>query len=152
MTLLDLGEGVLRLFGVLYALGALWLLNQMRTYHFMDKALDKISGLADELDPSRPPRTPVDLGRNLWTMAGGVLLLAAGVTMALGLRVSVVALAALTLHQMIYFIRQRRRELAATSAEDAEDARPAQSTRNGFFSGLAMLVLAAWLERSGALS
>lgn len=151
MTVLDLGEGVLRLFGVLYAVGAVVLLRQLRTYHLLDKAIDKIGSLADELE-GRPPRTAVDLGRNFWMAAGGLLLFVAGVAMALGLRVSVIALGVLALHQLAYFVRQRRRELAAATPEDAKEARPTQSTRNGFLTGLVMLVLAAWLERNGVLS
>ena len=37
-------------------------------------------------------------------------------------------------------------------AEAALDARPTQATRNGFYTCLALLVLAAWLEWKGALA
>jgi hypothetical protein len=53
---------------------------------------------------------------------------------------------------MLYFVRQRRRELAAGSDADAADeARPARSTINAFFFSLVMAVLAAWLGRSHML-
>lgn len=154
MTLLDLGEGVLRVFGVLYAVGAVLFLRQLRTYHMIDRAIDQIERLGDELaEPGSPrPRTPADVARNYWLASGAVLLFAAGVTMTLGLRLSVVALGLMALHQLAYFVRQRRRELRAATPEEAEEERPTQQTRNGFLSGLAMFVLAGWLERSGVLS
>jgi hypothetical protein len=148
-----MGEGVLRLFGVLYAVGAVFLLRQLRTMHMLDRAIHQIEGMADdEAGASQPRRAPVDLARNYWLASGGVLLFAAGLTMTFGLRISVIALGIVALHQMAYFVRQRRRELAAATPEEAEDERPTTQTRNGFFSGLAMFVLAAWLERSGVLS
>ena len=156
MTLLDLGEGVLRVFGCFYVVGALVLANQLRMNLFLDKALDQLNRMSAELaaesgEPSPAP-TANDGGRTLWMIAGAVLTFAAGVTMALGLRVAVIALGLLVLHQLAYFVRQRRRELRAANAEEAEDARPTQATRNGFMGCLVLFVLAAWLERSGVLS
>jgi hypothetical protein len=155
LTLVDLGEGVLRLFGVFYAIGAVVLLRQLRTWNFMDKALDQLQRTAAELSEAagQAPAhaVPVDLQRNLWMAGGGALLFVAGVTMALGLRLAVIALGVLSLHQLLYFARQRRRERAAATAEEAEDARVAPATRHGFLWGLAMFVLAGWLERVGAL-
>jgi hypothetical protein len=156
MTLLDLGEGVLRVFGAIYAVGAVFLLYQLRMHVFMDRTLDALDRMAAEFsagtDGAGPPAAPNDGGRTWWLIAGGVLLLAAGVTMALGLRLAVLALGALTLHQIAYFVRQRRRELAAATPAGALEARPTQATRNGFLFGLVLLVLAGWLERSGVLS
>ena len=156
MNLLDLGEGVLRLFGCLYAVAAVFLLNMLRTHVFMDRAIDTLDRITTELAAAAgetpKPSAPNDGGRTWWMVAGGVLLLAAGAVMALGLRVSVIALGLLVLHQLAYFVRQRRRELAAATPEDALDARPTQATRNGFFFCLILFVLAAWLERSGVLS
>jgi hypothetical protein len=156
MTLVDLAEGVLRVFGAIYAAAAVFMLWQLRTSAFMDKAiidLERIAAdLAREAGESAPRPTPVDTGRTAWLAAGGVLLFAAGVTMALGLRLSVVALGLLALHQLAYFVRQRRRELAAATAEEAEDERPTQATRNGFVFGLLFFVVAGWLESQGALS
>jgi Flp pilus assembly protein TadB len=156
VTGLDLGEGVLRLFGALYVVGAVFLLNQLRMNVFIDRALDTLDRMTAELaaDAGEPPKpsTPNDAGRTWWMVAGGVLLLVAGVTMLLGLRVSVIALGVLVLHQLAYFVRQRRLELAAATPEDALDARPTQATRNGFFFCLILFVIAAWLERSGVLS
>jgi uncharacterized membrane protein YphA (DoxX/SURF4 family) len=156
MTALYLGEVVLRLFGVIYAVAAVFLLNQLRTHVFMDRAISELDRMSEELaaESGAPAgaSTPNDSGRTWWMVAGGVLLLAAGVAMALGLRVSVIALGALVVQQLAYFVRQRRRELAARSDEEAEDERPAQSTRNGFLFCLVLFVLAAWLERSGVLT
>lgn len=153
MTLLDAAEGVLRVFGALYVVGAVFLFRQLRADAFMDRAIEQLEAMAADFEERpAPPRPPEDPGRTAWMAAGGVLLIVAGVTMTLGLRVSVVALAVLTLHQMAYFVRQRRRELRAASAEEAEEARPTPEARNGFISGLIMLVLAAGLERAGALS
>lgn len=156
MTFLDLGEGVLRGFGALYIVGAVFLLNQLRRHLFMDKAIDQLDRMAAEIaagagEPA-PPQSANDGGRTHWMIAGGVLLLAAGMTMVLGLRVSVLALGVLALHQLLYFVRQRRRELAAATPDEAQEARPTPATRNGFLTGLVLFVLAGWLERSGALS
>ncbi|MDX2233178.1 MAG: hypothetical protein NW200_01655 [Hyphomonadaceae bacterium] len=156
MTLLDLGEGVLRLFGAFYVVGAVFLANQLRMALFMDRAIDTLDRLASEIaaDAGQPlrPTTPNDSGRTWWWAVGGVILFGAGVTMALGLRLAVPALALLVLHQLAYFVRQRRRELAAATPDAAEDARPTQATRNSFFVCLVLTVLAAWLERNGVLS
>lgn len=156
MTLVDLGEGVLRVFGAIYAVATVFLLRHLRTSAFMDKAVDEIeriaADLAREAGESAPPPAPADTGRTTWLAVGGVLLFAAGVTMAFGLRLSVVALGLLALHQLAYFVRQRRRELAAATPQEAEDERPTQATRNGFVFGLLFFVLAGWLESRGALS
>jgi hypothetical protein len=52
---------------------------------------------------------------------------------------------------MLYFIRQRRRELRA-SVEDAPGERPSRQTINAFFFSLIVAVLAGWLYWRGALS
>lgn len=150
MTVLDVAEGVLRVFGVLYVGGALFMLNSLRMDLFLDKALTEIEKIAAELE-GKPQRAPEDTGRTWWLVAGAALTLVAGIAMALGLRLSVALLALLLIQQIAYFTRQRAREMAATTAEDALDARPNQATRNGFFACGAHTILAAWLDWRGAL-
>lgn len=147
--MIELGEGVLRIFGVVHAVGAIVLLYQLRRWRPLEEGIAQLERMAQ--DAGAGPRAPIDLGRTVWMASGGVLLFIAGVTMALGLRVSVIALGLLSAHQLLYFARQRKRELAATTPEDAEEARPTQATRNGFYGSLALLVTAALLERAGAL-
>jgi hypothetical protein len=60
-------------------------------------------------------------------------------------------LSLIIVHQLLYFVRQRRRELAAASPEQALEARPDNATINGFFAALVMAVMAAWLYHQGAL-
>ena len=60
-------------------------------------------------------------------------------------------LAAIIIHQLMYFIRQHRRERAAVSAEAKHEARVNRRTINGFYSALIMAVLAAWLYHQDAL-
>ncbi len=150
MTMLDLAEGVLRVFGVLYVGGALFMLNSQRTDLFLDKALTQLEKMTAELE-GKPPRAPEDTGRTWWLIAGAVLTLAAGIAMALGLRLAVAMLALLLIQQIAYFARQRAREMAAATEEDALDARPNQATRNGFYSCCAHTILAGWLDWRGAL-
>lgn len=150
MTLVDVGEGVLRAFGILYVVGAGFTLWALRLDFFLDKALAQLELALAGGDGEPPP--PSDPGRKWWLAAGGVLTFAAGATMALGLRLAVPALVLLMLHQIAYLLRQRRLELKASTPAAAEDARPTQATRNGFYSCVAQTILAAWLGWAGALS
>ncbi len=54
-------------------------------------------------------------------------------------------------HQLLYFIRQRRRELSATVL-NADGECPSRETINAFFFSLIMAVLAGWLYWRGALA
>lgn len=119
----------------------------------MDQLLDMMDALdADAKGQTQPAPRVTDMGRNWWLLSGAVLLVIAGAVMALAHRAAVPLLAAIILHQMFYFVRQRRRELDAPNAEQAEEARPQQSTINAFFTALGVTVLAAWLFAQGALS
>jgi hypothetical protein len=151
MTLLDLAEGVLRVFGVLYVAGGVFMLNKLRMDLALDRALTEIERMSAAFE-GKPQRPAEDTGRTWWLIAGAALTLAAGVAMALGLRLSVPLLALLLLQQILYFVRQRGRERAATTPEDAAEARPTQATRNGFYSCCAHTILAAWLDWRGALA
>lgn len=142
---------LLRLFGVLYLLGGLWGARLFWFWARLGPQLNQLSQMAEEApDRDAPPIEP-DNARNWWLFAGALLMAAAGAAMSLAHALAVPLLAAVIVHQLLYFIRQRRRELAASSAVEAAEARPARATINGFFSGLVMAVLAAWLYSVGAL-
>ncbi|MGE0596918.1 MAG: hypothetical protein AB7P07_11150 [Hyphomonadaceae bacterium] len=145
---------VLRFFGALYLVGGLWGARQFWFWARMGPSLNELSRIADGLgEPGATPQKPIepDNARNWWLLLGALLTAASGAAMLLAHALSVPLLSAVIVHQLFYFIRQRRRELAAATAEDAEEARPAPATVNGFFSGLVMAVLAAWLYSAGAL-
>lgn len=158
---MSLPEGlawVLRAFGALYVVGAVFLFRLLRFDSFLDKALREIEEVSDavareagEPAPARP-RVPEDRARNVWLAAGGALTLAAGVAMLLASRFAVPLLALLVVQQLFYFMRQRRRELRAATPEEALDARPTAQTRSGFYYSLVLTVLAAWLGWQGALT
>lgn len=158
---MSLAEGlvwVLRAFGVLYVLGAVFLVRQLRMDAFLDRAISQIETMTDEIGadlerkaPTRSTLPPDDPGRRAWLMSGAVLLFIAGVAMAIGHRLAVPLMVLLIVQQLAYFMRQRRRELRAATPEEAADARPAQSTRNGLYWCLVLTVFAAWLGWQGAL-
>lgn len=152
MTGSDIGVWVLRGFGALWVLGALFGLRQAWFGSKIDKAIEKLEQMAAEFGEAPPAREPEDRGREAWMIAGLVLLFAAGVAMALAHRLAVPLLAALIVQQLGYFIRQRRRELKAETAEEAAQARPERTTVNGFFTSLIMATLAAWLFHEGKLA
>lgn len=149
---------VLRAFGALYVLGGLFLARQMwfwaRIGPSMNKLARTLSDFQAELEPEKPRPAPAlteDVGRSWWLFAGAILTAVSGVAMLIGHRAAVPLLALLVVQQMLYFIRQRRAELRASSRADAEEARPTQATINGFVTALLLAVLAAWLGWQGAL-
>jgi hypothetical protein len=132
-----------RIVGALWVIGGVFLARQLLALGKIERALDQIGGDPDQKD---------DRGRDRWMLAGGALTALAGAAMLVGSWLSIPALCCVIAHQMLYFVRQRRRELAAGSDADAADeARPARSTINAFFFSLVMAVLAAWLGRSHML-
>lgn len=157
MTLAEGLVWVLRAFGVMYIVGAVFVVRQLRMDSVLDRALSEIETITDRMatDAGEPPpvRTaiPEDRGRRAWLLAGAVCLFVAGCAMALGHRLAVPLLVVLVVQQLAYFMRQRSLELAAKTLEEAEDARPAQATRNGLYWCLAITVLAAWLGWQGVL-
>ena len=152
MTFADIAVWILRAFGVLWTVGALALLRQLYFNSKLDpmiEALDRMS--AESGGEERAPPEPDDKGREHWMLAGALLTLAAGVAMIIAHRVAVAILAALIIQQVLYFIRQRRRELIARTPAQAEHERPTKETVNGFYTSLGMAALAAWLYGAGAL-
>lgn len=158
---MSLPEGlvwVLRVFGVMYVVGAIFLFRMLRFDSFLDRATRQIQAMADDIardaGVEQRPRVdvPEDRGRVVWLAAGGVLTLASGVAMVLGSRWAVLLLVLLVLQQLLYFVRQRRRELAAATVEEALEARPTARTRSGFYYSLVLTVLAAWLAWQGVLT
>lgn len=140
MSVADGALIALRLVGALWLIGGIFLIRQLMTFGKIERALAQIGD-----DPNDDP------GRDRWMMAGGAATTLAGVTMLAGTRWALLAIALVVIHQLAYFIRQRRRELAAKSADDAEEARPARTTINAFFFSLVVAVLAGWLNYVGKL-
>ncbi len=148
---------MLRGFGLLYIVGGLFGVRQAWFWGRLEPQMDQLLDMMDQISadnegkPTPAPRV-TDNARNWWLLTGCVMLVITGVFMALAHRAAVILLALVVLHQMAYFIRQRRRELDAPNAEQAEEARPQQSTINGFFTALAVTVLAAGLYYRDALA
>lgn len=156
VTVEDVGLWTLRAIGALYLLGGLFGMRQAffwgKLEPQMDQLLDMLDGLdADRKGESAPPARVTDNNRNWWLFAGAVLLAVSGGAMLVGHRSAAALLALLVIQQMAYFIRQRRMELRAQTAEHAEEARPERSTVNAFFGSLAVALLAAWLFHRGVL-
>ncbi|MGE3301602.1 MAG: hypothetical protein AB7M12_00635 [Hyphomonadaceae bacterium] len=150
LTIVDLAAAALRLMGVLWVVGGLMLMRELRRNAQLDSIIETLDKLAE--DASRPNAPDwADAGRDRWLFAGGVLTIASGVAMALASRFAVPLLAGSIVHQLLYFVRQRRRELRAPTPEAAAAERPTAHTVNGFFMALAMAVLAAWLYHAGRL-
>jgi len=158
---MPLAEGlvwVLRVFGVMYVVGAVFIVRQLRMDAFLDRAIAQIETMTDEIAADLEQKAPTrsllpadDPGRRAWLMGGAALTFLAGVAMAIGHRVAVPLMALLVVQQLAYFIRQRRRELRAATPAEAAEARPTNATRNGLYWCLALTVLAAWLGGQGAL-
>lgn len=158
---MSLPEGlvwVLRVFGVMYVVGAVFMVRQLRMDAFLDRAIAQIETMTDQIAadleqkaPTRSALPPDDPGRRAWLMSGAVLLFVVGVAMAIGHRIAVPLMALLVVQQLAYFIRQRRRELRAATPAEAADARPANTTRNGLYWCLILTVFAAWLGWQGVL-
>jgi hypothetical protein len=141
----------LRIIGVLWIVGGGFLLHQLWLNSKLDPMIATLEQMAREMGaPPGKEEIDVDNGRERWMAAGAVVLMLAGVAMGLGHRAAVWLLAAVIVHQLLYFVRQRRRELRA-SAQDAFMERPSSQTINAFFFSLVMAVLAAWLYWRGAL-
>lgn len=151
MIITDLARFALQGFGVLYVVGAVFLLRQLWVNRRLDSMIDQLDRMSAALNPSKPPAAPEDKQRDVWMAAGGALTFAAGLAMAFASKWAFFLLVALAVQQLFYFARQRWMETRATTAEDAHDARPAQSTQNAFVFCLALLTLAGWLWAQGAL-
>jgi hypothetical protein len=158
VSLADLLVWVLRAFGALYLIGGLWMARQMWFWarlspdmRRLGQALESLSADMGGENAEVRELAETDRGQVWWLFVGALITAMAGAAMLLAHRSAVPLLAAIILHQMLYFVRQRRRELAAKTPEAAAEARPDPSTVNGFFSALVMAVLAAWLLHEGAL-
>jgi len=144
VSLADSLAWVLRVMGVLYLVGGLW--GARSAYLWA-----RIEAGVGALETRPASQSAFDPGRYWWVFAGALITAAAGAAMALAVRAALWLLALTVVHQLFYFLRQRRRERAAASRDIAADARPAPATIRGYFSSLVMLVLAAWLYAEGAL-
>jgi hypothetical protein len=147
---------LLRAGGALYLVGGVWMARQMWFWARLGPTMDAFYAAAESLQAEREGRAeaPIekdDTRRSWWLFAGAALTALAGLTMLLGHRLAPFLLALLIAQQLLYFIRQRRRELSATSEDIRAEERPNRATINGFYGALAMGVLAAWLEWQGAL-
>lgn len=157
----DIALWTLRGIGVLWVLGAVVMIRKVWMMDRLDAMMAQLETAVRDHDPepvdpapdgqSQDDRETVDRGRNAWMIAGGVVLGAAGAAMAAGHRLAVPLLALLIVHQLAYFIRQRRRELSRRTQAGREDAQPAASTVRAFFFSLGVAVLAAYLYNQGRL-
>jgi hypothetical protein len=156
-TIADGLEWVLRAFGALYLVGGLWMIRTTWFWARLSPDMQLLSRALSDFNvefgdqPAKSERRE-DLGRPWWLFAGACLTAASGAAMLLAHRAAVPLLALLIVHQLLYFIRQRRRELKARNAADAAEAQPSREAVNGFFSALLMGVLAAWLGAQGELA
>lgn len=156
MILVDVLTWVLRGFGLLYLIGGIVGARQFWFWAQITPSMNKLIRMTEEFSAETEGRAPNvvaedDRGRPWWLFTGAVLLAVTGAAMVLAHWLSVVLLSLIIVHQLFYFVRQRRRELAATSPEQALDARPTRATINGFFAVLVLAVMAAWLYHEGAL-
>lgn len=157
MSLADVLVWVLRIFGALYLLGGLYVARQMWFWGRIGPSMNKLAQVTEDFRAETEGRAPrhqqiEDTGRNWWIFSGALALAVAGASMIMAHRSAPWLLALVVVHQLFYFIRQRRRELAARTPEAAAEVRPQRSTINGFFAGLVMMVMAAWLGYAGALN
>lgn len=159
MTFADSLVWVLRAFGVLYLIGGVFAARQSWFWARLGPDMTKLARMMRDIgeEAGEPNEAAGDLiagadhGRPWWVFTGSLLLIAAGAAMALGHASSVLLLSLIIVHQMLYFIRQRRLELRASTPEAAAEARPERSTVSGFFWALIVAALAAWLRWQGAL-
>ena len=133
---MDGGDGALWFLpavGALGVLGGLFLIRQLLSVGKLERALDELAQVA---------AAGADRGRDAWMLAGAALV--AGTGWAL------LALCGVIVHQMLYFIRQRRRELVTATDDGAAEARPAP-TINAYFFSLVIAVLTAWMAAQGKM-
>lgn len=147
---------VLRLAGAAYLVGGVWMARQMWFWARISPTMDAFYAAAETLQAESEGRAeqPVekdDSGRSWWLFAGAVMTALAGLAMLLGHQLAPLMLSLLIAQQLLYFIRQRRRELTAITEEGRIEARPNSGTIQGFYGALVMAVLAAWLGWEGAL-
>lgn len=143
---------LLRLMGVLWAVGAVFLMRQLWFNAKLDPMIAALEKAAEELGAApEDAKIDVDNGRERWMAVGAVLTLACGVAMIVGHRLAVPLLCACILQQMAYFARQHRREQRAPDAMAALGERPSRQSINAFYTSLAIAVLAALLYARGML-
>jgi hypothetical protein len=143
---------LMRLLGALWLGGSLFLLRQLWFNAKLDPMIDALEKMAAEMGaPPDDAKIDVDNGRERWLAAGAVLTLATGAAMVVGSRFAAPLAAALIVQQLLYFVRQRRRELRALNAAAAAQERPSRAAVNGFYTTLLGAVLAAWLLWRGLL-
>ncbi|HWA21856.1 MAG TPA: hypothetical protein VG735_05615 [Caulobacterales bacterium] len=143
---------LLRIVGVLWIVGGGFLLHRLWLNSRLDPMIEKLDRMAREMGaPDSGKPLDIDNNRERWMAVGAIFLMLAGIAMGLGHRAAIPLLAAVIMHQLLYFIRQRRRELRV-SVEDAPGEQPSRQTINAFFFSLIVVVLAGWLYWRGALS
>lgn len=158
MSLADVLVWVLRLFGAAYVLFGLFAARQLWFWARISPDMRRLAQALEQFsaemgEPNKPAEDLAreDTGRPWWLFVGVCIVIAAGVAMVFAHRLAVPLLAVAVGHQMLYLVRQRRRELRAATPTEAADARPERSTINAFFILLIVTVLAAWLYYEGAL-
>ncbi len=140
---------VLRGFGALYLLGGVQGARDAWFWARRHATIDAMFAPARRAEDTALPRA--DTGRSWWLFTGAVLTAAAGLAMLAAHALAGPLLAAIVIHQLLYFMRQRRRELRAKSDAEASDARPAPDTVNGYFIVVCLALLTAWLYEARLL-
>lgn len=156
MIVTEILTWLLRLMGVGYLLGGAYMARQMWFWANITPSMNRLTQTLEEFNAETEGRAPRaepadDNARNWWLFTGAVITALAGAAMIFAHRLAVLLLAAIIVHQLLYFVRQQRRERAAISAEAKHEARVDRRTINGFYSALIMAVLAAWLYHQDAL-
>jgi hypothetical protein len=150
----------LRAMGAVWVVGAIFLLRQLWINSKLDPMIAALEKAAEDLreQAGEPPVEPkkkqplVDNARERWLVVGALMTIVSGVAMAAGHRSAMFLLAATILHQLLYFVRQFRREKAAPDEVSAVQERPSTETVNGFYATIILTMLTAWLYYRGALS
>jgi hypothetical protein len=147
----------LRAMGALWVVGAIFLLRQLWFNSKLDPMIAALDKIADEFraetgEGPAKPKIDMDNNRERWLAAGAVITGACGVVMALAMQIALALQAIAIVHQLLYFYRQRQRELKAGDAATALLERPSAEAVNGFYATIILTMLTAWLYYRGALS
>lgn len=143
MTLTGILTIVLQVFGVLWAIGGAFVINEMRLALFVDKAIDQI-----ELGVESIGVEAEDRGRTYWLLIGGVLTLLSGAGLMAASPYALIPLVILVAHQGLYAWRQYRlsRQALEKGNDDlAEEAEMSPAARKGAVTSVFVLCLAIFV-------
>lgn len=140
---------VLRLMGVIWIIGGVFVIQTARTTILIDRATDKIERLTGELgvslDDQPVASSEQDRGRDRWLLIGGILTLVCGAGLVASSRLVLVPLTLLVVHQGLYARRQWIMSSLASNEEDAEEARMTSTAQNGAITAVVVWLVVGWL-------